>query len=650
MRRLPDDDDDDDGFSFTDARWGFADPETLPKYLKANLNISSRELLRSRLVILPAASLVLLLYLLVRDWAARDAKKEKKAGGGASSSSRTRKKFSMYGPPPPPPLQWVAWSELDALPAEVRAATVVTDCTHPSVPWCLTHHRQARPLPPAVRRDTSTGIMLKALELRHESIMDAEEEEEEGEGERDGKKKKKQQQQPQRRQPRRVSCNHFDIDGFLAVFSALRPRVALRYAELIEAAATVGDFRELDLRSLETTLVDHALAICCWLNTAERAVFWRPYEKSKTMGDKKKKEKKKMEREEEEKRDGEEEEEEESHDTHDMNKFDYFLRQNVLDAFQAILESRPVRGPATTNSSDRKDPWDGWWVEYDHVIADAQLLLEGASSSSPAAGSSGSGKPRSEPRSQSQALVGPLVRRFDDVGLIVVGPLPRRLHYYALFGATVGADVVLTLYEDEDDDEGGKSGANGAGAGAGGGGGGGGGGEGGGGGGGGRAELEQKYTTFVDLVSRPTLPRVDTAPLAERLNALLLSSSSSSSSSSLRWVTERVVDSGPLLRLEDPGERLSKAERYGHPYERRIPSAPGLPNATIEAEVLTFLRAAYYQQSGAEGQREQAATDPPAPDKPRKGWTWTDIRKWNDQIARPRVQAHLEYCSGSGSG
>ena len=88
MRRLPDDDDDDDdGFSFTDARWGFADPETLPKYLKANLNISSRELLRSRLVILPAASLVLLLYLLVRDWAARDAKKEKKAEVSTSASS-----------------------------------------------------------------------------------------------------------------------------------------------------------------------------------------------------------------------------------------------------------------------------------------------------------------------------------------------------------------------------------------------------------------------------------------------------------------------------------------------------------------------------------------------------------------------------------
>ena len=42
-----------------------------------------------------------------------------------------------------------------------------------------------------------------------------------------------------------------------------------------------------------------------------------------------------------------------------------------------------------------------------------------------------------------------LVRRYEDMGLVVIGPLPRTLHYYALFGCTVGFDVVLTLYEDD---------------------------------------------------------------------------------------------------------------------------------------------------------------------------------------------------------
>ena len=48
-------------------------------------------------------------------------------------------------------------------------------------------------------------------------------------------------------QPRLISCNHFDIDGFLAVFAALRLVMALKHAELLETAAKIGDFRQLDL-------------------------------------------------------------------------------------------------------------------------------------------------------------------------------------------------------------------------------------------------------------------------------------------------------------------------------------------------------------------------------------------------------------------
>ena len=35
-----------------------------------------------------------------------------------------------------------------------------------------------------------------------------------------------------------------------------------------------------------------------------------------------------------------------------------------------------------------------------------------------------------------------------------------------------------------------------------------------------RYELEYKYTTWVDIVSRPTLPRIDLSPLANQLNQL----------------------------------------------------------------------------------------------------------------------------------
>jgi hypothetical protein len=61
--------------------------------------------------------------------------------------------------------------------------------------------------------------------------------------------------------------------------------------------------------------------------------------------------------------------------------------------------------------------------------------------------------------------------RYPEIGLTVVRT-PEPLPYYALFGPTAGTDMVLSLYDGQ------------------------------------RYEFEYKYTTWIDLESRPTLPRL----------------------------------------------------------------------------------------------------------------------------------------------
>ena len=158
---------------------------------------------------------------------------------------------------------------------------------------------------------------------------------------------------------------------------------------------------------------------------------------------------------------------------------------------------------------------------------------------------------------------GPATRRNDypEVGLAVVrtpGPLP----YYALFGPTAGFDWVLSLYDGQ------------------------------------RYELECKYTTWVDLASRPTLPRLALGPLAARLHAL--------EASGRAWAADGPTDTGPLLRLAGP-RKLSKAQRYADPDGRPIyPSS--LAPEELEREVVAFLREGY------------------AGVRPKKYWTWAEVK------------------------
>ncbi|RZL13477.1 MAG: hypothetical protein EOO62_08000 [Hymenobacter sp.] len=160
------------------------------------------------------------------------------------------------------------------------------------------------------------------------------------------------------------------------------------------------------------------------------------------------------------------------------------------------------------------------------------------------------------------ALQGPLTQRteYPEIGLVVVRT-PEPVPYYALFGPTAGFDWVLSSYDGQ------------------------------------RYELEAKYTTWVDLASRPTLPRLPLPTLAARLNEL--------ETSNYRWAADPLTDTGPLLRLA--GRRLTKAERYADPDGRPI-YASSLAASTVEAEVISFLTKGY---AGVE---------------PKTYWTWTEVR------------------------
>ncbi|GGG36141.1 DUF6687 family protein [Hymenobacter glacieicola] len=158
---------------------------------------------------------------------------------------------------------------------------------------------------------------------------------------------------------------------------------------------------------------------------------------------------------------------------------------------------------------------------------------------------------------QSPATV---MRPYPELGLVVVRT-PEPVPYYALFSPTAGLDMVLSLYDGQ------------------------------------RYEFEYKYTTWIDLESRPTRPRLPLDALATRLNEL--------EPGARRWTFDGITDTGPLLRLS--GQDLTKAQRYADPDQRPIYSS-AIPPAQLEEEVVAFFRRRY---AGME---------------PRRYWSWADIR------------------------
>lgn len=114
------------------------------------------------------------------------------------------------------------------------------------------------------------------------------------------------------------------------------------------------------------------------------------------------------------------------------------------------------------------------------------------------------------------------VESHPELGLVVVHQAQPG-HYYALFSQSRLHDIVVSVYPNH------------------------------------QYEVEQKYTTMVDLTSRPVMPRVDMTKLAQHLSRI-----------EPGWRADRINDSGPILRLERDGHKASKAERYGHPSHRPI--------------------------------------------------------------------------------
>jgi hypothetical protein len=333
--------------------------------------------------------------------------------------------------------------------------TIVVDSVGLGAVLTLAHWRGAA-TPPALRDDTSAGSVLRALHQPATPGLNV----------------------------AAVTANHFDIDGFIGVWSLLNPVLALQHETLLRLVAVLGDFREIDLAH---PLADDALKLVCWLNAEEKARFYEPFGAPVRRR---------------------------REDEASAEKFDWFLPR-----FANMLQN-PEAGRAA------------WQPEYGRVQQAAAI-------------------------SQSAQTTR---RAYPEIGLTVVNT-PAPLPYYALFGPTAGYDIVLSQYEGK------------------------------------RYELEYKYTTWIDLASRPTLPRLVLAPLVARLNAL--------ETSRRAWAADGITDTGPLLRLT--GKKLGKAERYADPDGRPIYASSIAPEV-LEREVVTFFRAGY---AGIEA---------------KKYWTWPEVK------------------------
>ncbi|HEX8349828.1 MAG TPA: DUF6687 family protein [Hymenobacter sp.] len=334
--------------------------------------------------------------------------------------------------------------------------TILVDSTGLGAALTLAHWRGAA-TPEAFRDDTSAGSVLRALRAPSLPGLEA----------------------------AAVSANHFDIDGFVGVWSLLHPKTALRQEALLRLTATLGDFRELDWSN---PLADHALKLVCWLNAKEKELFYPPFGAPAVRR---------------------------REDEASAEKFAWFL-----PAFGEIL-ANPEAGRAA------------WEPEYERVHQAGALMQSPATR----------------------------LTRYPEIGLVVVHT-PEPLPYYALFGPSAGFDMVLSCYGSQ------------------------------------RYELEYKYTTWIDLESRPTLPRLPLDGLAARLNSL--------EATSRRWTFDPVTDTGPLLRLS--GKGLNKAQRYADPDQRPIYTS-SIPQGTLEQEVVAFFH-----------QRYAAMTA-------RRYWTWAEIRE-----------------------
>lgn len=125
-----------------------------------------------------------------------------------------------------------------------RTDGIATDCFHPGC-LNLSHWRGASPRNVDYHGDTSTAIALQWLEKGGRPQDYA-----------------------------FVTSNHFDIDGFLAMWCLQNPEAAVAKARVLRQVALIGDFRELDPFHPAT---DEALRLACWFNQVEKQEFYPPF-------------------------------------------------------------------------------------------------------------------------------------------------------------------------------------------------------------------------------------------------------------------------------------------------------------------------------------------------------------------------------------
>ena len=145
--------------------------------------------------------------------------------------------------------EFVPWKDVDS-DQQKSGSVVVVDATHPTLP-CLTHHRMAAHRQHGLRGDTSSDLVFAARAERSRMLRNA----------------------------TKVSCDHFDIDALVSVFVATRPLAARPRERLLREIARIGDFRHLSADPAQDALCRTALAVCCWINSEEKRVFARPFER-----------------------------------------------------------------------------------------------------------------------------------------------------------------------------------------------------------------------------------------------------------------------------------------------------------------------------------------------------------------------------------
>jgi hypothetical protein len=120
---------------------------------------------------------------------------------------------------------------------------LVVDAHHPQG-FDLSHWRGA-PVPEGCEADTSTEIVLNAIDHKLPEL-----------------------------EKTFVTNNHYDIDGFLGVWSVFNQHLAQEYRSLLVEIAQIADFREINFEYREW---EKALKLVCWLNELEAEKFYPPF-------------------------------------------------------------------------------------------------------------------------------------------------------------------------------------------------------------------------------------------------------------------------------------------------------------------------------------------------------------------------------------